>query len=94
MYKRIIVLPEELEVIETRLKRIENKILEVGQTNIGDPILGTDGVMKLLDVSRRTLQTWRDEGIIEFSSINNKFYYRVSAINKMLDKHLQKTEEV
>lgn len=93
MGKRIVVLPEELEVIENRLVEIE-KILKNEQKNIADPILGTEGVMTLLNVSRRTLQTWRDQGIIEFSTVNGKFYYRMSAINLMLDKHLQKMEEL
>ncbi len=57
-----------------------------------DPILNTEDVMKLLQVSRRTLQGWRDNGLIEFSAINGKFYYRMASINKMLDKHLQKQE--
>ena len=93
MSTRIIVLPEELEVIENRLVEIE-KILKSEQKNVVDPILGTEGVMTLLKVSRRTLQTWRDQGIIEFSTVNGKFYYRMSAINRMLEKHLQKMEEL
>ncbi len=93
MSKRIVVLPEELEVIETRLKKIE-KVLKSEQRHMEDPILDTEGVMTLLKVSRRSLQNWRDQGIIEFSAVNGKFYYRVSAINKMLDKHLQKVEKL
>lgn len=58
-----------------------------------DPILNTEDVMKLLQVSRRTLQSWRDQGLISFSAIHGKFYYRMSSINKMLDAHLQ-TQEV
>jgi len=91
MAKRIIILPEELEVLVHRLKEIE-KMLKNEQKNIEDPILNTEGVMKLLNVSRRSLQNWRDSGLIEFSSVKGKFYYRVSAINKMLDRHLQKME--
>lgn len=58
-----------------------------------DPILNTEDVMKLLQVSRRTLQSWRDQGLISFSAIHGKFYYRMSSINNMLDAHLQ-TQEV
>lgn len=89
MSKRIIVLPEELGVIEKRLIDIE-KVLKKEQHQIEDPILDTDGIINLLKVSKRSLQNWRDEGLIEFSSIKGKFYYRMSAINKMLNSHLQK----
>lgn len=93
MSKRIVVLPEELEVIEDRLKEIE-KVLKSEQRFLDDPILDTEGVMTLLKVSRRSLQNWRDQGIIEFSAVNGKFYYRVSAINEMLQRHIQKMDEI
>jgi hypothetical protein len=88
MARRIIVLPEELEVIETRLEGIE-KELKSEHRHMADPILDTEGVMSLLKVSRRSLQNWRQQGLIEFSAINGKFYYRISAIDKMLKNHLQ-----
>lgn len=87
MSKRIIVLPEELQVVVDGLKQVE-ECLKKQQYRIEDPILDTEKVMDLLGVSRRTLQNWRDEGLIEFSAVNGKFFYRMSAINKMLDKHL------
>ena len=90
MASRIIILPEELQVIENRLSEIE-KALKSQQSNITDPIFDTEGVMNLLKVSRRSLQNWRDEGLIEFSAINGKFYYRLSAINHMLNKNICKS---
>lgn len=90
MSKRIIVLPEELELIENRLAAIEGA-LKKEQHQVQDPILDTEGVMNLLKVSRRSLQNWRDQALIEFSAVGGKFYYRMSAINKMLNANL-KTE--
>jgi predicted site-specific integrase-resolvase len=58
--------------------------------SLGEIIYNTDELMKLLKVSRRTVQNWRDEGTIEFSQINGKIYYRMSAIAKMLDQNLIK----
>lgn len=73
---------ERLEAVEKALKK--------EQFDVKDPILTTEDVMAMLKVSRRTLQTWRDEMLIDFSSVKGKFYYRLSAVNKMLDNHLQK----
>ena len=87
--KRIIVLPEELQVICDRLEAME-KALKKEQFDVKDPVLGTEDVMAMLKVSRRCLQTWRDEGLIAFSAVKGKFYYRLSAVNQMLDDHLQK----
>ncbi len=83
---RIVVLQEELEVLVTEVRNLK-ELLQKDQRNIEDPILHTEGVMNLLKVSRRSLQNWRDHGIIEFSAVGGKFYYRLSAIIDMLNKH-------
>ena len=88
MSKRIIVLPEELVGICERLNKIE-ELLKTEQNHLEDPVLDTEDVMRLLKVSRRCLQTWRDQGLVKFSAVHGKFYYRLSAINTMLDEHLQ-----
>lgn len=83
---RIIVYPEEIQLLLTKLDNIERS-LRKEHPYIEDPILDTEGIMKLLNISRRSLQTWRDTGLIEFSQVNGKFFYRASAINKMLEAH-------
>ncbi len=83
---RIIVYPEEIQLLLSKLESIERS-LRKEHPYIDDPILDTEDLMKLLKISRRSLQTWRDTGLIEFSQVNGKFYYRVSAINRMLEAH-------
>jgi len=83
--KRVIVLPEELQTILQEIKDLKELVI---QNSVSDPIFSTESVMKLMGVSRRTLQTWRDDGIIKFSSIKGKFYYRLSDIKTLLDNNL------
>jgi predicted site-specific integrase-resolvase len=40
--------------------------------------------MFLLRISTRTLQSYRDEGKLNFSQIGNKIYYKVSDVEKLL----------
>ena len=87
------MLPEELQVVVDRLEKVE-KALKTEQRNIEDPILDSEGVMTLLKMSRRTLQTMRDKRLIEFSQVNGKFYYRISAINRLLDENIRKTTDI
>jgi hypothetical protein len=89
--KRISVLPEELDIILSELKSIKSQ-LQQSQQQITNPILSTEQLMELLQVSRRTIQGWRNHNIIEFSAVNGKFYYRLSAVERMLNNHLQKME--
>ncbi len=88
---RIVLSPGEAQALYEKLDSIE-KLLKNKAPQQDDPILTTEQVMNYLSVSRRSLQNWRDNGLIEYSAVNGKFYYRVSAINKMLDRHLQKME--
>lgn len=45
------------------------------------------GACKLLKVSPRTLQTYRDESRIGFSQIGSKIYFKLSDLEDFLTKH-------
>lgn len=49
--------------------------------------LSNDEFLKLMGISKRTAQSWRDEGIISFSQIGGKIYYRMEDIRDILMKH-------
>lgn len=88
---RITLSPGEVQALYDKLDKIE-KFLKSEYRHTDDPILSTEQVISFLNVSRRTLQTWRDNGIIQFAAIQNKFYYRLSDINKMIVNHLVKSK--
>lgn len=49
--------------------------------------LTTEEVSKLLKVSKRTLQNYRDEGKLGFSQIGSKIYYRSTDLDAFLMEH-------
>jgi predicted site-specific integrase-resolvase len=51
--------------------------------------LTAEQVMDLLSISRRTLQNYRDKGILGFSAIGKKFYYRAEEVHACLERHYQ-----
>jgi hypothetical protein len=58
-------------------------------------LLDTDGVRKLLKISKRTIQMWRDEGILPHSVIGGKFLYQKKDILKMLEQNrINKKESI
>jgi len=76
--------------INTHAMQISNKnLVEISRQNMSseiiEPIYNTDQLLDLLKLSRRTLQKWRDTGVIKFSSIGSKFYYRHSDVIAMLN---------
>lgn len=46
--------------------------------------LDGEDVCRLLHISRRTLQTLRDNRLIGFSQINRKFYYKPEEVERLL----------
>lgn len=47
--------------------------------------LGNGDVCSLLQISSRTLQSYRDNGILPYSQIGRKCYYRVSDVEQLIN---------
>ena len=53
--------------------------------------LDNEEFIKTMKISRRTAQTWRDEGKISFSQVGNKIYYKLSDVEKTMQDHYDKS---
>ena len=72
----------KLEAINNRLNAKEKEPKEQWLDN--------QELMQLLKISKRTAQHYRDSGLISFSQVGNKLYYRLSDIEVLLNKHYKK----
>lgn len=52
--------------------------------------LDNQELMQLMKISKRTAQHYRDSGLISFSQVGNKIYYRLSDIEDLLKNHYNK----
>jgi hypothetical protein len=84
----IIISKEQFQEIHSRLEEISNK-LSSAEPNPEKFVDNTDFI-ELMKVSKRTAQSWRDEGKIAFSQIGGKIYYRYSDIEELLKQHYNK----
>lgn len=57
----------------------------------GEKYLTNNDVSKLLNLSTRTLQDWRDNGVISYIQISGKILYRQSDVLKLLESHYQES---
>jgi len=53
--------------------------------------LDIQGTCRLLKISKRTLQAYRDNRILPFSQIGGKIYFRADDIEALLNRHYNKT---
>jgi len=79
---------------EEILKRIDQQVRVISKYMKLDSSLDENAIFfdntefqYLMNISKRTAQSWRDEGIISYSQIGNKIYYKLSDIKKLLEKN-------
>ena len=73
---------DKLDAINKRLTQKEKEPKEKWLDN--------QELMLLLKISKRTAQHYRDSGIVSFSQVGNKIYYRLSDVETLLNKHYNK----
>ena len=82
------------ERIENILKRLDEQMtfvvakMKLNEKIDPDDVFFDNGeFMKLMNISKRTAQEWRNKKVIEFAQVGNKIYYRLSDIKKLLNNN-------
>ncbi len=80
------------EPFKSSIKNIEKRLEELTaiSTNkqeiiFNKVIIDNDEFQRLFKISPGTAANWREKGLIAFSQINNKIFYKIADVNKMLD---------
>ena len=78
----------ESKTFEQMKERFEDFTRQVkilcGDNQNKEKWVGNDDVCSLLQISKRTLQSYRDNGILPYSQIGRKCSYRVSDIESLI----------
>lgn len=80
----------EARTYEAMIKRFDSFTRKVEsmceqQRDIGlKPWLDNQDVCQMLGITKRTLQTYRESGLIPFSRIRHKVFYRPEDVEKLL----------
>ncbi|MEM0998623.1 MAG: helix-turn-helix domain-containing protein [Bacteroidota bacterium] len=77
------------ELILHRLDELEAKLLRSPAEILREHWLSGEEVMDLFSISKRTLRSYRDRGMLGFSAVGKKLYYRASEIADHLQRHYQ-----
>ena len=79
----ILSLSQEIKTIKAYLQNYHKSRLE----SFKEEWIDGQDVMQTLHISKRTLQSLRDNGVLPYSRINGKFYYKVSDIEALLESN-------
>ena len=73
--------------LESIIKNIEEKfsqIVKLAHQPLADKWLDNHEVCQLLKVSKRTMQYYREEGVVPYTVIRHKVFYKASDIDELL----------
>ena len=85
----VILTSEQYNNLVSRLDKL-NSTLESNQKPSQETFLDNQEFIQLMNISKRTAQTWRDEGKVSFSQIGSKIYYKMKDVEVLLDKNYNK----
>lgn len=82
------VIPQNyLQEILTKLESVENILTEKSENEINNQWIESTEARKMLKVSTKTWQTYRDERRIPFSQFGRKIYVKRSDLEKFMEQH-------
>ena len=85
----VILTSEQYNELVSRLDKL-NSTIESNQKPSKETFLDNQEFIQLMNISKRTAQTWRDEGKISFSQIGSKIYYKMKDVEVLLSKNYNK----
>ena len=81
-------LTRDFEVVRAYVFALKKSKLD----NFQETWIDGQDVMHTMHISKRTLQTLRDNGTLPYSRINGKFYYKVADIEKLLESNYSQSK--
>lgn len=78
---------DQLERLNQRMRKILRRLDQI--ENPDKAWTDNTGAEEFLGVSSRTLQTYRNEGLIAFSQVASKIWYKLSDLQEFLQRHRQ-----
>ena len=89
---------DEMQVVLSALEGVNKRIKEVAQTHKplfgGEHFLTSKEVCERLYISPRTLQDYRDKGIIPYTQFAGKILYKESEIERILKNNYREKDKM
>lgn len=73
---------QKIDQLQDALNKLKAKQLR--RSTALDNIIDNDEFIRIMKISKRTAQNWRNTGVIAFSQIHHKIYYQLSDVEKLL----------
>jgi excisionase family DNA binding protein len=82
----IILTSEQYNAMLTKMNQILAEV-QNSKKNAKAEFMDNADFIQLMNISKRTAQSWRDKGAIPFVQIGAKIYYKASDVDAFLNQH-------
>jgi hypothetical protein len=78
----------------SKIRTMETEVEMMKENNLSCSAIWINGdeIMQKLGISKRTLQNYRDNGILPYSAIGGKFYYSIKDLERLMMKNYVSTD--
>lgn len=88
------VVPSDfLSRLEQELTEVKNLLRQKSEQEVSDQWIESVKIPKLLGISRKTWQTYRDKRLIPFSQIGSKIYVKHADLEQFMNAHYIEARE-
>ncbi len=85
---KIAVVPQDfLSKLEQELTEMKNLLRQKSEQEVENQWIESVKIPKLLGISRKTWQTYRDKRLIPFSQIGSKIYVKRTDLEEFMNEH-------
>tara|TARA_R110002049_G_scaffold161901_2_gene327487 strand:- start:8751 stop:9008 length:258 start_codon:yes stop_codon:yes gene_type:complete len=74
-----------LKEIQDKLDILTTKINKLQKNTLDNSIIDNADFIQLMNISNSTSKNWRKKGVIPYSQIEGKFYYKIKDIKRLLN---------
>ena len=78
---------DQYKALISKLDDFTKAINDLESKKYTDQLLDSHAFERLLGIAKSTAQSWRDQGMIAFSQVGTKIYYRMEDVEAFLKAH-------
>ena len=93
-------LKDSFKVINNNYEKIQKQLTELTKTlKLSSKIeslqiIDNAQFIQLMGISQKTAQTWRDSGLVSYTQINNKIYYKILDVKELIEENQHKSSKL
>lgn len=82
-----------LESFELKLDELKGIVERSNKSVLSKEIINNEEFLKIFSITPNTALNWREQGLISYSQINSKIYYRVDDVKGLIEENYKQVKK-